>query len=272
MTGKERPATKGLSCAVLLLLAAFTLSIRAQAQVDLHGTLYGGNAIAACEQAVSTKISEEHQGKIAFLPSLSSQPNTNGETVVQGGGTSTTTQDQRKFVFFCTYDATKSIVVQATYYYTAPSASQVQLSPALGEGALCVDAPDISRSLGKIDVNDARNRLIKALIHQSSANKSSPIKVEALINHAECQFILSTTLLNLRSLTLYAGGSSYGLGAPNQQWQVELRYRIYRANDHVAVAEDTVTLMGGGAQDVVNAALSSVAKDVVKHLREKPGS
>jgi hypothetical protein len=53
---------------------------------------------------------------------------------------------------------------------------------------------------------------------------------------------------------------------------VELRYRIYRVNDNVAVAEDTVTLTGGGAQDVVNAGLSSVAKDVVKRLREKPGS
>lgn len=158
-----------------------------------------------------------------------------------------------------------------------PSASQVQLGQALGEVTLCVDGPYIS-SLNKANVNDARDRLIKALIHQSSAkNKSTPIKVEALANRfsiksSECRIILSTTLVKLSSRTMLVGGSPYGVGAPNQLWEVELRYHIYRANDHVTVAEETVTLTGGGAQDVVNAALSSVAKDVVKRLREKPRS
>jgi hypothetical protein len=47
-----------------------------------------------------------------------------------------------------------------------------------------------------------------------------------------------------------------------------LSITFYGANDHVTVAEDMVTLTGGGAEDVGNAALSSVAKDVVKRLRE----
>jgi hypothetical protein len=107
-----------------------------------------------------------------------------------------------------------------------------------------------------------------------SAKKSTPIKVEApdnsvLIN-SRCKLILSTNLLKLRSRTIVAGGSSYGVGAPNRRWSLSITF--YGANDHVTVAEDMVTLTGGGAQDVVNAALSSVAKDVVKRLREKPGS